>query len=120
MPVVQIDKLENICTRIFEGAGLTDEEAQRIAHSLVLSNLMGHDSHGVIRVTQYIKALKDGIVHADQRIKKIRESDASAVVDGGWGFGQTGCGHPFWGIGRRRLQSRGSGQTRKRRVSHGD
>jgi len=91
MPVIQIDKLENMCTRIFEGAGLSDEEAQRIAHSLVLSNLMGHDSHGVIRVTQYIKALKDGIVHADQRIKKIRESDASAVVDGGWGFGQTVC-----------------------------
>jgi uncharacterized oxidoreductase len=91
MPVIRIGKLENMCTRIFEGAGLSDEEAQRIAHSLVLSNLMGHDSHGVIRVTQYAKALKDGIVHAGQRIKKIRESDASAVVDGGWGFGQTVC-----------------------------
>ncbi len=91
MPVIQIDKLKNMCTRIFEGAGLSGKESQRIAHSLVLSNLMGHDSHGVIRVTQYIKALNDGIVHADQRIKKIRESDASAVVDGGWGFGQTVC-----------------------------
>jgi uncharacterized oxidoreductase len=91
MPVIQVAKLENMCTRIFEGAGLSDEEAQTVAHSLVLSNLMGHDSHGVIRVAQYITALKDGIVQADQRIKKIRESDASAVVDGGWGFGQTVC-----------------------------
>jgi uncharacterized oxidoreductase len=91
MPIVQIKKIEKMCTRIFQGAGLSDEEAQRIAHSLVLSNLMGHDSHGVIRVTQYIKALKNGIVHADQRIRKVREADASAVVDGGWGFGQTIC-----------------------------
>jgi hydroxycarboxylate dehydrogenase B len=91
MPVIQIEKIESICTRIFEGAGLSTEEAQRIAHSLVLSNLMGHDSHGVIRVTQYIEALKEGLVQADRSIKKIRESDASAVVDGGWGFGQTVC-----------------------------
>ena len=91
MPIVQIEKIEKMCTRIFQGAGLSHEEAQRIAHSLVLSNLMGHDSHGVIRVTQYIKALKDGIVNADQRIRKIREADASAVMDGGWGFGQTIC-----------------------------
>jgi uncharacterized oxidoreductase len=91
MPVIQIEKLRYMCARIFEGAGLSEEEAQRIAQSLVLSNLMGHDSHGVIRVTQYIKALKDGIVHSDQRIKKMREADASAVVDGGWGFGQTVC-----------------------------
>ena len=81
MPVIQIEKLEYMCARISEGAGLSEEEAQRIAQSLVLSNLMGHDSHGVIRVAQYITALKDGIVHPNQRIKKIRESDASAVVD---------------------------------------
>ncbi len=91
MPIVQIEKIEKMCTRIFQGAGLSDEEARRIAKSLVLSNLTGHDSHGVIRVAQYIKALKDGIVNADQRIRIIREADASAVVDGGWGFGQTIC-----------------------------
>ena len=91
MPVIQIAKIESICSRIFEGAGLSTEEAQRIAHSLVLSNLMGHDSHGVIRVTQYIEALKEGIVHPDRCINIIRESDASALVDGGWGFGQTVC-----------------------------
>ena len=91
MPVFGIEKLENICKEIFKGAGLSDAEAHRVSHSLVVANMMGHDSHGVIRVTQYIQALKDGNVHADQKIKTVRDADASAVVDGGWGFGQTVC-----------------------------
>ncbi len=91
MPVVEVGRLERDCARVFEGAGLSGEEAQRVAHSLVLSNLMGHDSHGVIRVAQYVQAIQDGIVKAGQRIRVVREADASAVVDGGWGFGQTVC-----------------------------
>lgn len=91
MPVIDVGRLEQACARVFEGAGLSAAEALRVAHSLVLSNLMGHDSHGVIRVAQYVQALEDGIVKAGQEIRVVREADASAVVDGGWGFGQTVC-----------------------------
>ena len=91
MPVLDVEGLKGACTQVFEGAGLGAEEARQIAHSLVLSNLMGHDSHGVIRLVQYVQALEEGRVHAGQEIAVVREADASAVVDGGWGFGQTVC-----------------------------
>ena len=91
MPVIGVESLEQVCTRVMEGAGLSEAEARRIAHSLVLANLMGHDSHGVIRLPQYIQALEDGIVKAGRVIRVTREADASAVVDGQWGFGQTVC-----------------------------
>ena len=91
MPVFEVGKLEVDCARVFEGAGLSGEEAQRVAHSLMLANLMGHDSHGVIRVAQYVELLRDGRFQAGQQIRVVREADASAVVDGGWGFGQTVC-----------------------------
>ena len=91
MPVLDVERLEGACTQVFEGAGLGADEARQIAHSLVLSNLMGHDSHGVIRVVQYVQALEEGRVHAGREIAVVREADASAVVDGGWGFGQTVC-----------------------------
>ena len=91
MPVLDVERLKEACTQVFEGAGLGAEEARQIAHSLVLSNLMGHDSHGVIRVVQYVQALREGRVSAGQEIAVVREADASAVVDGGWGFGQTVC-----------------------------
>ena len=91
MPVFEVKKLEKDCAQVFEGAGMPADEAALVARSLVLSNLAGHDSHGVIRVTQYVDALKKGIVKAGQQIRIVREADASAVVDGGWGFGQTVC-----------------------------
>ncbi len=91
MPVFEVGKLEKICSDIFQQAGLSEAEAQRVGHSLVVANMMGHDSHGVIRVTQYVQAFQKGEVHADQKIRIVREADASAVVDGGWGFGQTVC-----------------------------
>ena len=91
MPIFNVEKLKGACAQVFEGAGLGAEEAQQIAHSLVLANLMGHDSHGVIRVVQYVQAHRDGRVKAGKEIEMIREADASAVVDGGWGFGQTVC-----------------------------
>ena len=91
MPVFKIDQLEKDCAKVFEGAGLLADEALVIAHSLVLANVMGHDSHGVIRIVQYCGALDEGKVKPGQKIKVTKEADASAVVDGEWGFGQTIC-----------------------------
>jgi uncharacterized oxidoreductase len=91
MPTLSSEDLKGHCARIFEAAGLDEAEAGRIAWSLVLSNLMGHDSHGVVRVSQYVKALKDGIVHPGKKISVIQDAPAAAVVDGEWGFGQTVC-----------------------------
>ncbi|NKB70458.1 MAG: Ldh family oxidoreductase [Candidatus Latescibacteria bacterium] len=91
MPRIAVDELRRTCSRIFTGAGLQQGEADQIAWSLVQANLMGHDSHGVIRIVQYIKALQGGRVQPGKALKIIRQADASAVVDGGWGFGQTVC-----------------------------
>jgi uncharacterized oxidoreductase len=43
-------------------------EAERIATYLTTANLTGHDSHGVIRVPQYVKWAKEGVIVPDQTI----------------------------------------------------
>lgn len=91
MPLLKAENLEKACARILVGAGVDEQEARQVAHSLLLANLMGHDSHGVIRLIQYIEFLRNGRFRAGQKIQIVREADASAVVDGGWGFGQTVC-----------------------------
>ena len=91
MPVIAVNDLKLGCSRVFQGAGLSEGEATRVAHSLVLSNLMGHDSHGVIRVVQYVDALKAGRVQPGKTVQVVREADSSVVLDGEWGFGQTLC-----------------------------
>ncbi len=73
---------------MFAAAGCAPAEHERVAHYLVEANLVGHDSHGVIRAPIYIEWLKAGKVVANQTSKVVFENDAIAVVDGQFGFGQ--------------------------------
>jgi hydroxycarboxylate dehydrogenase B len=86
---IQSDRLRRIVTAIFQGGGCGPEEAERIALHLVEANLVGHDSHGVIRVWPYVQWLRAGKVLANQAIQIVFENDAIAVVDGQGGFGQS-------------------------------
>jgi len=44
-------RIRRFVAAVFARAGSSDHEARTIARRLVDSNLMGHDSHGVVRVT---------------------------------------------------------------------
>ena len=41
--------------RIVRATGSQEQEAQRVAHNLVMANLSGHDSHGVGTVPLYVR-----------------------------------------------------------------
>jgi uncharacterized oxidoreductase len=81
-------RLKDLVTRVFAAAGCRAHEADRIGHYLTESNLVGHDSHGVIRVPHYLRWLREGKVLANQSLKILFESEAVAVTDGQFGFGQ--------------------------------
>src|SRR5258707_11447567 len=85
---IPYDRLKSVTASIFAAAGCPAAEAECIARHLVEANLVGHDSHGVIRVPTYIDWLRAGKVLANQTLKIVFENDALAVVDGQFGFGQ--------------------------------
>jgi uncharacterized oxidoreductase len=85
----QHDRLRAFTAAIFHAAGCQPAEAQCVAAHLVEANLVGHDSHGVIRVPSYVQWLKDGRVLAGQSLRVVFENEAVAVVDGQFGLGQT-------------------------------
>ncbi len=59
-----------------------------VARRLVDSNLVGHDSHGVIRVGKYLEWMRNGWVRPNQSPTIVFESDTIAIIDGNRGFGQ--------------------------------
>ena len=73
---------------IFVGAGCGKGESDVIAEHLVESNLVGHDSHGVIRTPIYIGWMQEEKVFAKRQIEIVFETDTSTLIDGGLGFGQ--------------------------------
>lgn len=88
MPIVSPFELENLTFEIFKSAGASDEEAKIVAGHLVRANLAGHDSHGVIRIIQYIKNVRSGLTVPGAEFDIVKETPILAVVDGHWGFGQ--------------------------------
>ena len=88
MPTLRADILIDFVARLFRCAGVPDDEARTVAASLVGSNLRGHDSHGVMRVPQYVGFLENGEYVAGAALTVIHETPAVVVCDAGWGFGQ--------------------------------
>lgn len=88
MKYIRDDKLRRFVSAVFAKAGSTTHEADMIAMRLVDSNLMGHDSHGVVRVTSYIGWLKEGKIKTNAHVRVVTESDAFAILDGQGGYGQ--------------------------------
>ena len=86
---IQAARLREITVSIFQSAGCSAVEAGRIAEHLVEANLVGHDSHGVIRTSFYVRWLKAGQVLPDRQLQIAFENETIAVVDGQFGFGQT-------------------------------
>ncbi|HEU5430144.1 MAG TPA: Ldh family oxidoreductase, partial [Thermomicrobiales bacterium] len=82
------EALQTFAGRILAGAGTPDDIAAVVAEDLVDANLAGHDSHGVIRVPQYVKAIADGEIRPTGRATAVADRGATAVVSGEWGFGQ--------------------------------
>ncbi len=88
MPTFSADRLKRLASSIFERLGASQEHAECVAAHLVESNLAGHDSHGVLRLPQYVDLVDSGRLKVDASMQVVHRAAASAVVDGGGGFGQ--------------------------------
>ena len=88
MKVVAAARLTELVAAIMHAAGSSIEESRTIARRLVDSNLVGHDSHGVIRVSKYLEWMRKGWLKPNQPPTLVFDSDALAIVDGNRGYGQ--------------------------------
>jgi uncharacterized oxidoreductase len=88
MPLLNPRQLEDVCRRVFEAHRVSAPVAAVVARSLVLSNLKGHDSHGVIRVIDYVDWLAKGWIDPDGELEVVRDDGPILIADGHYGFGQ--------------------------------
>jgi uncharacterized oxidoreductase len=87
---MQVDAaaLERIATTILAAAGSAADEAGKVAQKLVGANLAGHDSHGVIRVPQYVEQVRSGHIVPNRNAEVVSETEVVTVLDGHSGYGQ--------------------------------
>jgi uncharacterized oxidoreductase len=88
VPTLPASRLEDLVSRIFAALGTPEADARWIATLLVRANLRGHDSHGVIRIPQYVGAVRESRVNPRPSMQVLQETSTTAVVDGDLAFGQ--------------------------------
>jgi L-2-hydroxycarboxylate dehydrogenase (NAD+) len=85
--VFTYQQLYQFCHDIFIAIGCPEVHAATAAKALVAADLRGIDSHGVARLTGYVRLWQAGRVNAQPDIRIIHESPSTAVVDGDRGLG---------------------------------
>jgi uncharacterized oxidoreductase len=88
MPNLDAGLLERLTRDVFAARGVPPDDAAWIATMLVRANLRGHDSHGVIRVPQYVASLKSGTLNPKPQMTLVVDTPTIAILDGDGGFGQ--------------------------------
>ncbi len=88
MPNLDAATLSHFTESLFNAAGVPAADSKVVAANLVGANARGHDSHGVMRVPQYIEFLEKGEYQNGVELKVERQTPAVLVCDGQWGLGQ--------------------------------
>lgn len=83
-------ELLELVTAVFAATGMSDEHAALLADSLVLADLEGVHSHGILRVPEYVKKLTEEGVDPKGQPKVVKDAVAVMVVDGDNSMGQVG------------------------------
>lgn len=88
MPTLSKQQLHDLTAGIFRQAGAPQDLADQVAEVLVDNHLAGHDSHGILRIPEYLKSIADGEIVPGARPEVIQETPASALIQGHWALGQ--------------------------------
>jgi uncharacterized oxidoreductase len=117
MTRVAADRLAAYAAAMFAASGSLPEEAAQLAAHLVEANLLGHDSHGIIRVPKYIVWVRAGDVVANRHATLAVDRGPLVVVDGGLGYGQV-IGREAMAIAAARARRYGLAAVAIRNTAH--
>lgn len=84
---IDVSSLTQLCVDAFRHAGLSQENAEISSRILIEADMMGLNTHGVVRVPEYTDRLRRGGVNPSAAIDVDRRAPSLAVVDGDNGLG---------------------------------
>src|SRR5688500_4560840 len=85
--VVLYAELFSFTKTVFQKIGCSIEDAEIATKVLLSADLRGIDSHGVARLSGYLRLHKAGRINSTPSVKIIHETPSTATVDGDKGLG---------------------------------
>ncbi|WP_154858602.1 Ldh family oxidoreductase [Cyclobacterium xiamenense] len=80
-------QLENFTIHILQKIGCSEEDARTAARVLLAADVRGVDSHGVARLSGYVRLWEADRINARPNLHIVHETPSTAVVDGDGGLG---------------------------------
>ncbi|PTB90514.1 malate dehydrogenase, partial [Marivirga lumbricoides] len=87
MKNISYNSLKLFAEEVFLRMGCPAKEAHEAAEVLLSADLRGVDSHGVARLSGYIRLWEQDRINAKPEIKIVHETPSTAVIDGDKGLG---------------------------------
>jgi LDH2 family malate/lactate/ureidoglycolate dehydrogenase len=84
---IPAEGLTDFVAYVFVRLGVPETDARTVAGLMVDADALGYDTHGVFRLRQYVNRLRGGGIAPAAKIVVVRESSATALIDGGNGLG---------------------------------
>lgn len=85
---VSVSSIRDISQAILRASGVPDSHAAVIADTIVYAHIRGKHTHGLGRVSIYLRKIRDGLMTADTPLEVLRDDGAVYHVDAHHGFGQ--------------------------------
>jgi L-2-hydroxycarboxylate dehydrogenase (NAD+) len=86
-PVYGYERLKEFSLKIFEKIGCSPDASALATEVLLKADLRGIDSHGIARLSGYVRLWNKQRVNSTPNIRVVHESPSTAVVDGDAGLG---------------------------------
>lgn len=91
MPRIDIQHLQDVCRQVLRVAGVPEDEVVAVVDHLLQASLRGYDSHGVMRLGQYVREIQQGTIVPSSQWHVIDDWENGAVLDVKGLFGQVAC-----------------------------
>ncbi len=82
-----LEQLYDFTFRVFTTIGCSENDAQIASDVLLSADLRGIDSHGIARLTGYVRLWEATRINTTPDIRTIHETPSTAVIDGDAGLG---------------------------------
>ena len=88
--LVRAEDLREYSAAVLQAVGIPLANIKVISTALLDAELHGLDTHGTVRLPQYVTLIKQGSINPRPEIKVVNESADHALVDNGYGLGFLG------------------------------
>jgi len=84
---LETEHLQQLMDTLFTHLAVPPHDRKILISTLMESSLAGYNSHGIMRLPMYARGIRQGDMIPGAEIKHLRETPASAYLDGGFGLG---------------------------------